>query len=275
MKKKILMVLCGALSMALLLAACGKTETQEKKEPEKPEYADEDFIQDMSAGLQDRWTLVSEDEGKEGYDEILVNSQEYKDMMISYVNAELDKIEKYQDEKFEDSKLKEKALAYINLLKEHKEICEYISVDYDRYLQEYDPIYNERSKIITQMVDSYNLTVDDEFKNYLSDFSTNAKLVEQNEGRDQEINAMLANIQFEATEDDGTGWRTYPAVVENTTSIDFKSLNVSINLLNEEGVIVETTYDNVSAFNKGAKVQFEFMTDKDFASTQVIGDWWE
>lgn len=275
MRKKILMVLCGTLCLAVLAVACGKKASQEETKTEEPQYADKDYVEDMADGLQARWELNRKDEEKEGYDEILVNSQEYKDMMLSYITAELDKVEEYQDEKFEDSKLKELAVSYINLLKDHKEICEYITVNYDKYIEEFDPIYNGRSKIIAQMVEEYNLTVDEEYKNNLAEFQTNSKLVEENEGREVEINAMLESIQFALAKDDGYGWKTYQATVENTTSIDFKTLNLSINLLNEEGVIVETTYDGVSAFNKGSKVQFEFMTEKDFVSTQVTADWWE
>lgn len=275
MRKKVLMVLCGALCLAVLAVACGKKGGQEKKETEEPQYSDQDFIESMADGLQSRWDLNSKDEKKEGYDQILVNSQENKDMMLSYINAELEKIEKYEDEKFEDSKLKEAAISYINLLKSHIEICEYITVDYDKYLEEFQPIYNERSKIIAKMVDEYNLTVDEAFKNTLAEFLTNSKLVEENESRESEIQSMLESIQFELTKDDGSGWKTYQAVVENTTGMDLKTLNLSINLLNAEGVIVETTYDNVSAFSKGSKVQFEFMTDKEFTSTQVTADWWE
>ena len=86
---------------------------------------------------------------------------------------------------------------------------------------------------------------------------------------------MVSDVQFKVIEDMGGGYKTYQAVVENTTSVDFKSFQVSINLLNADGVIVETTYDQVSAFKQGAKVQFEFSTDKDFTSTEVITDWWE
>lgn len=275
MGKKILMILCGTLCLAVLSTACGKKPSQEEKKKEETQYADKEYVEAMSEGLQARWELNRKDEEKEGYDEILINSQENKNMMLSYIDAELDKIEKYQDEKFEDSKLKELAISYINLLKDHEEICEYMTVDYDKYLEDYEPVYNGRSIIIAQMVDDYNLTVDEEYKDNLSQFQTNSTLVQENEKREAETKALLDGIQFELVEDDGYGWKTYQATVENTTSMDFKTLNLSINLLNEEGVIVETTYDSVSAFNKGSKVQFEFMTEKDFVSTQVTADWWE
>ena len=75
--------------------------------------------------------------------------------------------------------------------------------------------------------------------------------------------------------DDGYGWKTYQGVVENTTGKDFKTFTVNINLKNAEGVIVETMYDDVSNFTNGSKAQLEFYTDKDFASTEVVVNWYE
>lgn len=254
----------------LALSGCASEEPV----AEEPTYADQDFISDMSKGLQARWKLNKEDEAKEGYDEILVNSEEYQEMMNNYIQAELDYVEKYQNEKFEDSNLQEVAVEYVNLLKQHKDACQYMTVDYDKYLEEFQPVYNERSKIISQLVNDYGMTVDEEYQQTLNDFLTNSQLVTEQENAEAAIQKMIDSIQFEEVEDNG-GYKTYRAVVENTTGIDFDTLNITINLLDGDGVIVETTYDNVSAFAQGAKVQFEFMTDKEFTSTQVSVDWWE
>lgn len=254
----------------LVLSGCASEEPA----AEEPTYADQSFISDMKNGLQARWKLNEEDEAEEGYDEILVNSEEYQEMMNNYIQAELDYVEKYQNEKFEDSNLQEIAVKYVNLLKQHKDACQYMTVDYNKYLEEFQPVYNERSKIISQLVNDYGMTVDEEYQQTLNDFLTNSQLVIEQENEESAIQQMLDGIQFDEVDDNG-GYKTYQAVVENTTGIDFNTLNITINLLNSDGVIVETAYDNVSAFAQGAKVQFEFMTDKEFTSTQVSVDWWE
>ena len=254
----------------LVLSGCASEEPT----AEEPTYADQDFISDMSKGLQARWKLNEEDEAKEGLDEILVNNEEYQEMMNNYIQAELDYVEKYQSEKFEDSNLQEIAVKYVNLLKQHKEVCQYMTVDYNKYLEEFQPVYNERSKIIAQLVNDYGMTVGEEYQQTLNEFLTNSQLVTKQENEEAAIQQMLDGIQFEQVDANG-GYRTYQAVVENTTGIDFDTLNITINLLNSDGVSVETAYDNVSAFTQGAKVQFEFMTDKEFTSTQVSVDWWE
>ena len=184
-------------------------------------------------------------------------------------------VEKYTDEKFNDSKLQEYAVKYVNLLKQHKDACKYIPVDYyGKYSEELDSIYNERSKIIEDLVENYNLTVDKKHQDTLDEFKTNSQLVKDQDAMEESVKNMLANIQFtEVSNEDG--WKTYQGVVENTTGKDISTLNVDINLKNADGVIVETTYDDVSNFTKGAKAQFEFYTDKDFATTEVTASYYE
>ena len=277
MKKKLIILLTAVMCVGLLSAGCSSNNNSKNEEKkEEIQYADDQFIKDMSKGLQARWTLNEQDENKEGYDQIDVQSSEYKDMMLSYVQAELDCIEKYKDEKFKDSQLQEKAISYINLLTKHKEVCDYIPVDYyGKFLDEFQSIYDERSKIIEDMANNYGLTVEEKFQSNLDEFKTNSQLVQEQDALQNSITNMLNNIQFQEVNDDGYGWKTYQAVVENTSGKDFSEFSVNINLLNADGVIVETQYDQVSNFANGARAQFEFMTDKDFTSTQVTANWYE
>ena len=276
MKKATVLLASCMIGTGLLFTGCSGSQ-QESKQEEEIHYADEDFVKDMAKGLEARWTLNEQDESKEGYDAIDLQSSEYKDMMISYINAELDCIGKYKDEKFEDSKLQEETISYINLLNDHIEICDYIPVDYyGKYLEEFQPIYDGRSKIIQDMADNYGLTVSDKFQSNLDEFKTNSKLVQEKDAQEQVIDSMLSNITFEEVPDEYAGdWKTYQGVVENTTGSDFSTFAVNINLLNADGVIVETAYDQVSNFTNGAKAQFEFSTDKEFTSTEVTVQYYE
>lgn len=276
MKKAIVLLASCMIGTGLLFTGCSGNQ-QNSKQEEETHYADEDFVKDMAKGLEARWTLNEQNESKEGYDAIDLQSSEYKDMMISYINAELDCIGKYKDEKFEDSKLQEEAISYINLLNDHIEICDYIPVDYyGKYLEEFQPIYDGRSKIIQDMADNYGLTVSDKFQSNLDEFKINSKLVQEKDAQEQVIDSMLSNITFEEVPDEYAGdWKTYQGVVENTTGSDFSTFAVNINLLNADGVIVETAYDQVSNFTNGAKAQFEFSTDKEFTSTEVTVQYYE
>lgn len=126
------------------------------------------------------------------------------------------------------------------------------------------------------MADNYGLTVSDKFQSNLDEFKTNSKLVQEKDAQEQAIDSMLSNITFEEVPDEYAGdWKTYQGVVENTTGSDFSTFAVNINLLNADGVIVETAYDQVSNFTNGAKAQFEFSTDKEFTSTEVTVQYYE
>lgn len=277
-KNKIWIMFWCILSVLILLVGCGKqvdtTKNQEDQEEEK-QYADENFIDDMSSGLQARWKQYDEDIEKEGYEDILVNSEENKQMMISYIDAELKFIEKYSDEKFENNNLKELAIKYINLLNQHKDICKYITVDYSKYEEELTPVFNERSKVISQMVNDYGMTVSEDYQNTLEEFLVNSNLVDERESQERAIEEMLNAVTFEMFNDDGYGLKTYQGIIENTTGIDFNNMSFNINLLDGDGVIVETTYDQISAFANGAKARLEIITDKDFSFTQISASWWE
>ena len=265
MKKRAILILSAMMATGMLFTGCSSSGNNQKteKSEEETKYADEQFIKDMSKGLQARWDLIDKNEKKD------------EDMTLDCIQAELDCVEKYTDEKFNDSKLQEYAVKYVNLLKQHKDACKYIPVDYyGKYSEELDSIYNERSKIIEDLVENYNLTVDKKHQDTLDEFKTNSQLVKDQDAMEESVKNMLANIQFtEVSNEDG--WKTYQGVVENTTGKDISTLNVDINLKNADGVIVETTYDDVSNFTKGAKAQFEFYTDKDFATTEVTASYYE
>lgn len=277
-KNKIWIMFWCILSVLILLVGCGNqadTTKNQEDQVEEVQCADENFINDMSSGLQARWKLIDEDEAKDGYEDIAVNSDENKQMTLNYIDAELKFIEKYSDEKFENNNLKELAIKYINLLNQHKDICKYITVDYAKYEEEFTSIYDERSKVMSQMVNDYGMTVSEDYQNTLDEFLTNSNLVDEKESQEKAIEAMINAVTFEMSNDDGYGLKTYQGIIENTTGTDFNNMSFSINLLDGDGVIIETTYDQISAFTNGAKARLEFMTDKDFSSTQISASWWD
>lgn len=121
------------LTLILSISIAGCSNTQEDK------TYDKEFISSLSKGLEARWKLTDE------YDD-LVSKGEIKDTdqkkFIEYydkfVNAELGEVEKYKDLKFEDSKLQEAAISYINLLKTQQEGVEEMRVDFEEGLEKWD-----------------------------------------------------------------------------------------------------------------------------------------
>jgi hypothetical protein len=64
--------------------------------------------------------------------------------------------------------------------------------------------------------------------------------------------------------------KLYFVEVENTTEYLIKDLGISVNLVNDSGVTVETTYINMDNWKSGSKVRLEFSVyDKEFAKTET------
>ena len=239
-------------------------------------YADGPFMESLKTGLQKRWDVSAEN------DKVLAENNgmfpDYNTMKKSYhsfVSAELEQLSEYPSQEFEDTKLQEKAIAYINMLNDSDEcIDKYLPADEDKFMEEWEKIYNQRTKALKEFVDVYGLTVDEKYQSTLDDMLSTASYVEEKEDKEEEVQQLVNSIEFELKEDDD-GYKTYSAVVENTTDIDFDYIDLEINLLDADGVIIESTYSDVNNFNSGSKARFEFETMEDFDSYDIVASWAE
>lgn len=275
MRKRIVVIGLLLMLVSASVIGCGGKEENSAKKEEKEATADETFMKDLAKALEARWALSDKYESMDKYANAEMGSEEHKELFEKYVSAELDILEKYQTEKFEDSKLQEKAIQYINLLKQQKEACDYITVNYEKYDELWYDAYNKRTQIIVEFVNDYKLEVSDKYEDTLKEFTLNAQQVNEENEKEDKVQALIGSIEFTLAEDDGYGWKTYNAVVENTTDMNFSYFGLDINLLDQDDVILETTYANVSNWNSGQKVKFEFTTEKEFVATQISGEYTE
>lgn len=80
MKKKLITICSLTVCICALTLGCSHndskstsnstSDSEEAKENEESQYADNQFINDMTKGLQARWKLTYEDEERDDYDEI-------------------------------------------------------------------------------------------------------------------------------------------------------------------------------------------------------------
>ena len=89
--------------------------SRNQKIGDKNKTYDNEFIDSLAKGLNNRWGIVDLNEKNKGKDKITI--KDYRD----YIDCELIEIDKYNNRNFKDPKLKEFANAYINNLKETKE----------------------------------------------------------------------------------------------------------------------------------------------------------
>lgn len=262
-KKRRITILFLAVISVFILSSCEAATANIGGEEEETQFADQSFMEDLASGLEARWALVEKQEEKTE-----TTQKEDLDQIKQCIKAEMDSIGKYENETFEDSKLKEAALSYINALKMSSEALAYINADPAKYADMWDSAYSQRAKLLETFVKEYGLTVSEQYQYQLDDFMVTSQVAKENDALKEALEEMEKSISFELEKNE-YGWKTYNAIVENTTEKDLGSTQFTINLLDADGVIVETQYYNVDIFKVGQKAKVEFMTDKDFASTEV------
>ncbi len=273
MKRTGIKLLCFILGLSAVMMGCSGENSSE----EEASYADEDFIADVGKGLEVRWSLMEEDQEGEAYAFVSEETPEYRDRLLTYIDAELEYDEKYADAdlNFREEDLKELAAQYVDTLLKHREACADIVDDFASYYEVYTDVLNEKSRILTRLVTMYDLAVNEQYEDYLNSYRTHETIVDEEEGVRDEVLALADGIDFEALDDEaGEDGVICRAVVENTTRIDFLNIGILINLLDEEDTIVDSQYAFVEYFRRGAETQLRFTTDKDFVSYDITIDYW-
>lgn len=251
--KTIALIIMLLLCLVVALSSCGGN-TEEKT-------YDAAFLKDLSKGLMNRWDLAMEDgETQEDYYERLVT-------------AELNKIGDYTTKKFEDTELQEKAISYINLLKNQQEALKYASSDYTKYFDMWESAYQKRTQAVREFIDTYDLTFPNKYSDVLSEFDKVATVADENDKLKEDIQTMLDNLTFEKVKESGS-YKYYEALIENISDQTFESFSIDINLIDTDGVILDTEYVYVNNFAPGRKAKLEFSTDKDFVSLEYTASYY-
>lgn len=257
--KKVILLTILTFSLLFVLAACGEDNNKDSDQ-------DANFISSVSEGLQARWAYQDDNEDNDSVDE--------REYLEESVNREFEKVKDFENASFKDSKLKEKAISYINTLKDSSAALEYYSADSQKYEEEWEKAYNERTKLIKDFSENYGLVVDDKYSDRIKELLTNATSVEEDEGKQAEVDKIVKSIKFKKTKDE-YGYKTYQATVENTSSMNFKYFNLNINLIDNDKVVIGKQYANTDDFQKGAKARFEFSTDETFKDYKITSVDWE
>lgn len=258
--KKIALLLSVVCSL-FIVSGCGNNDNKAKTTSStKEEYADKAFLEDFKQGLYDRW-----DYNESNNDTNPV--EHYKNI----ADKELNHVAKYKDKKFKDSTLQEYAIKYINILKKSKSFDDDI---YNRYAllfdedktNDYYKLYIERVGLIKDIVKKYKVKIDNKHqKNYNEIVNDNSKAVKDAE-KDSKIKSIVENLSFEKKNDN-----YYEAIAENNSGCNISKLELSINLLNSDGVVVDTTNDYIQNIENGQKFVVKIYADSNttFTSTKV------
>lgn len=241
MKRILSFILCTLLVMSTCSCSGGKS-------------VDEQFISSLEKGLEARWQLTDK------------TNTPTKEDWEKYVKAELDEILKYKDEKFEDKKIEKVAKTYIKSIEDTKKILKYVNTN--QWMTKYDMgIYMTRTKALYDINQIKTLEVKEEYKEDLT------RLISTGEAASL-AKKIMEDVKFKKVKGE-YDYRTYAAIIENTSTIDFQSFWLSVALYDKNGIIVDTQDVYVSSWNAGEKAKFEFGTSKEFSKIKIKNVTWE
>ena len=189
------------------------------------------------------------------------------------MKAELDNIEIYKDKQFEDSKLQEYAIKYINLLNQQKEAVEYMLVDYDKYDKLWGDAYEQRAQLITTIDKEYGIPVSAEYEDTMKEMNTKANVVTEKKALEDAINKALKEGKFEKS--DNYGSYDCTLIVENTTDADLKHVGIVVNFIDKDDVVVDSMSDYVEVWKAGTKTKLTYYVQSDFDKWEAELDYYE
>lgn len=242
MKRQIFGVV-ATCALAISLSACASTEPQQAE----TDYADDEAMGIIAEGWIDRAEIL------EGSEEL--QGTEADEQLKQAVQAEIDAGSSLKGRQFENTKMQEDVLAYLNSLDAQMDVLTNYSSSSIEYYEKWTEAYNNRTAIIKKLADEYGLAVDGKYKADFDKIITDGTNAVENKSKEDAIEGLISGATWEAI-DDGYGSITYTAVIENTTDYDFKNVLLIVGMYDADGVRTES-YANANSWKAGDKVKFE------------------
>lgn len=259
MHKRIIVVF-ACMVLAFGLVACSQPKE------EGPDYADDEAMEVIAKGLEKRSDVI---DAQEPATDNASQKANYKEA----VQAEIDADKGLKDRQFEDSKLQEKVIAYLNSLDDSLEVLENNSISSADFYTKWDKVYGERTSLLKEFVDDYDLTVGEKYQDVLDELISSGKAAMEKRNADEAINALVSAATWEKT-DDGYGNFTYTATIENTSDMAFEDVGITLAFYDNKGVKASEGYASTQSWAKGEKVRFEAYGDIDAAQIKASVDYY-
>lgn len=189
---------------------------------EKCEYElsiDGQFMRALGNALMDRWDYSDDPD----------NATEAEDKLREKCcDIELDALESFYDQTFDDSDLQETAKDYIDTVKAAKDSLTYYTVNYTKYSTDWSTAYQHRTILLEQFVNDFGLTVDEDHQENLDDLMTDAQASKEQVKIDEQVQDILKTINITSSADEW-GIVTYNFTMENTSEYTFDYFYVTVN----------------------------------------------
>lgn len=251
--------------MACVVLAFGLTACSAPKE-EGPDYADDEAMEIVASGYEKRSDVI---EGQGAPEDDAAQKKNY----IEAVEAELSVTGELKDRQFEDSKLQEKVVAYINTLNDSLDVLDSYAISDYEFWDAWQSVYDERTSILKDFVDNYDLKVGEKYQGSFSELIANGKAATERAKAEDAINGLVSAVTWEKV-DEGYGNFTYVAVVENTTEFTFEDVSITLALYDADGVRAEESYASTKSWAPGEKVKFEAFAQTDATQVKATVDYY-
>lgn len=229
-KVKWLVTVAAICALAFCLVGCGNQE-------QKVDCADDEAMAVIADGIEARCDAIDKSD---------VSGSELKRTAIQ---AELDVCAPLKDRQFEDSKMQERVVQYINLLNDSMDVVESCPESDYSFYEKWSDVYDKRTALIKTFVDEYGLKLDAKHQSALDELVANGTAV-----------AKKSNH----------GMFDYVAVAENTSGINLKDVSLTLALYDGDGVKAEEDYAYATTWEAGEKVKFLTSSSVDASEVKVI-----
>lgn len=251
--------------VACVMLAFGLTACSSPKE-EGPDYADDEAMEVIASGYEKRSDVI---EGQGIPEDDAAEKKNY----IEAVEAELSVTGELKSRQFEDSKLQEKVVAYINTLNDSLDVLDSYAISDFEFWDAWQKVYDERTSILKDFVDSYDLEVGEKYQGSFSELVANGKAATERSQAKDAIDGLVSSAAWEKI-DEGYGSYNYVAVIENTTEYTFEDVSITLALYDAEGVKAEEGYANTQSWAPGEKVKFEAYAQTDAAEVKATAEYY-
>lgn len=158
------------------------------------------------------------------------------------------------------------ALRYIISLEDSLEALEYFGTSQweDRYL---NGVYWEQAVALFEVNSLCTLSVAEEHREMLETMVANGEIIKM-------VTPLFEQTMFLHINTTGAG-KKYETTIKNTTSLTFEWFSFEVNLLDENGKILDTQTSKVTIWKPDQKRRFNFTTKEEFAAIDVAFANWK
>lgn len=265
-KKVIGLILVSAISIGVV--GCGNNSNSSSNQGQSVS-TDEAFIKDFEKAINKRW-----DEQDKIADKFLKDkkytSKQYSEDTLNVLESEVATLEKNVDG-IQDKDLKIVAQNYIEGAK--KQIEAEKTSDFEIQSKNMEESEKLRKPALIAMVDEYGVVIKDAHQQTYKDFKEKATVIVKDNEAQTFADKLASEMTLEKTTDE-YGYVEFTTIVENTSQVDFESLNFKVQYKDADDVVIDDDYIYLEDFAPGSKQKVKLSPYEDGVESLVIKTDW-